>query len=113
MDRFLTLLLLLCAGHALCDYPLQGDFLARGKNHTAPLPHVPWRQCLLAHSLIHAGMVLLITGSLDLALLELVIHGATDWAKCEDWISFDVDQTIHYNCKLVYAALATWGVFAR
>lgn len=24
-------LILLCAGHALCDYPLQSDFLARGK----------------------------------------------------------------------------------
>jgi hypothetical protein len=30
--------LLLFAGHALCDYPLQGDFLARGKNHCNPIP---------------------------------------------------------------------------
>ena len=26
-------ILLLFAGHALCDYPLQGDFLAKWKNH--------------------------------------------------------------------------------
>ena len=27
----------LVAGHALCDYPLQGDFLAKGKNRTASI----------------------------------------------------------------------------
>lgn len=34
--------LMLLAGHALCDYPLQGDFLAKAKNRAAPLPGVPW-----------------------------------------------------------------------
>lgn len=32
----------LVAGHALADYPLQGDFLARAKNRAAPIPGVPW-----------------------------------------------------------------------
>lgn len=34
----------LVAGHALADYPLQGDFLARAKNRTAPIAGFPWWQ---------------------------------------------------------------------
>jgi hypothetical protein len=34
----------LVAAHALCDYPLQGDFLARAKNRAAPIAGVPWYQ---------------------------------------------------------------------
>lgn len=98
-------LLLLFAGHALCDYPLQGDFLAKGKNHTAPLPGVPWYQCLFAHALIHAGMVLLITHNLWLALAELVIHAATDYTKCSGKLTFNQDQAIHYACKILWAVL--------
>jgi len=97
--------MLLCAGHALCDYPLQGDFLAKGKNHKAPIPGVPWYQCLLAHALIHAGMVLLITHSVWLALAELVIHTATDYAKCDGRITFNQDQAIHYFCKILWAVI--------
>lgn len=118
----IRLLLLLFAAHALCDYPLQGDFLARGKNHTAPLPDVPWYQCLFAHVLIHAVAVLLITGSVILAMLELIIHAGTDYAKCAGWFNsprgdgerlsghmglsnaaFNVDQLIHYSCKVLWA----------
>jgi hypothetical protein len=98
-------LLLLFAGHALCDYPLQGDFLARGKNHKSPLPGIPWQQCLFAHALIHSGMVLLLTGSLWFALAELLIHAATDYAKCDGRINFNQDQAIHYTCKLLWAVL--------
>lgn len=97
--------LLLFAGHALCDYPLQGDFLARGKNHTNPIPGIPWQHCLLAHSLIHAGMVYLITQNFWFALAELMIHCVTDYLKCDGRISFNVDQAIHYTCKLLWAIL--------
>ena len=98
-------LLLLFAGHALCDFPLQGDFLARGKNHKAPIPDIPFWQCLVAHALIHAGMVYLITKSLPFALAELVIHALTDYAKCDGRITFNQDQAIHYTCKLLWGIL--------
>jgi|SRR6185503_113777 len=96
-------ILILFAGHALCDYPLQGDFMARGKNHKAPIPGIPWQHCLAAHALIHAGMVYLITSSLWFALAELVIHCATDYAKCNGNIDFQEDQFVHYACKLLWA----------
>src|SRR6185437_1901730 len=79
----MRILLLLFAGHALCDYPLQGDFLAKGKNINTPIPGMAWQQLMLAHCLIHCGMVLLITGSVWMALAELVVHYITDVAKCD------------------------------
>lgn len=105
----MRLLFLLFAGHALCDYPLQGDFLARGKNRFNPLPGVPWYQCLGAHALIHAGAVFLITGSLLLACLEFMAHVVIDDLKCAGWYGFNVDQALHFLCKLAWVAY----LFAR
>jgi hypothetical protein len=31
----------LLVAHVLADYPLQGAFLARGKNHRNPIPGIP------------------------------------------------------------------------
>lgn len=137
----ISLLILLLGGHALADYPLQGDFLAKGKNHRlaecacgkeitrigrkacdlcwgpidkpyevcvdnhwhAPLPHfLGWQKSMLAHCLIHAMFVYLFTGHWQLALAELVIHGITDWAKCDGRISSNTDQAIHYGCKILW-----------
>ena len=104
-------LFLLLAAHCICDYPLQGDFLARGKNHKAPLPGVPWYQCLLAHSLIHAGAVALITGSLWLGMAELGAHILIDWNKCDGSFganpktAFNIDQVLHVICKIVWFVL--------
>jgi hypothetical protein len=99
-------LLMLLAAHALCDYPLQGDFLARGKNRTDPIPGVPWYQCLLAHALIHAGAVALITKSSRLGVAEFAVHAVTDYAKCSGNLTFDQDQAIHYGSKVLWYALA-------
>jgi hypothetical protein len=98
-------LILLFAGHALCDFPLQGPFLSEAKNPLHPIPGVPWYQCLAAHCLIHAGMVYLITGVWWMALAEWIIHWFTDYAKCEDRITFNQDQAIHYACKILWAVL--------
>lgn len=102
----LELFALMVAGHALADYPLQGEFLAKAKNHRAPIEGVPFYQALGAHSAIHAGGVGIITGSICLALAEFCIHTATDYAKCDGRISFNTDQAIHIGCKVAWAALA-------
>lgn len=99
------LLVALLTAHALCDYPLQGDFLSKAKNRNAPIPDVPWQQALGAHSLIHGGAVALITGIWWLGVAEAVIHWLTDDAKCRGEISFNADQAIHITCKLVW-----WGI---
>lgn len=104
------ILLWLLIGHAVADYPLQGDFLARGKNHRNPLPGVPWYQCLGAHALIHGGAVLLITSSVFLALAEIAIHAAIDYLKCDGRYGFNTDQMLHVACKLVWFGLIVAGL---
>lgn len=100
------LFLLLCA-HALADYPLQGDFLSKAKNRTAPIAGVPFYQALVSHSVIHGGFVYIITGFWWLGLLEIISHAIIDDLKCTNRISFNVDQSLHILCKFLWVLLAS------
>lgn len=91
--------------HALADYPLQGDFLAKAKNRNTPIPGVPWWQAMGAHAAIHAGGVGLITGIAWLALVEFVAHWLIDSAKCAGILNFNQDQALHLICKLSYIGI--------
>ncbi len=104
MDIF-TILFLMLAGHALCDYPLQGQFLAEGKNRHTELGKIYWFHALTAHALIHGGMITIITGRLDLGIAETIIHWLTDWLKCENMISLNTDQAIHVLCKIIWVLI--------
>lgn len=100
---------LLLVGHALADYPLQGEFLAKAKNRFAPLPGVPWYQALAAHALIHGGMVGVITGSVLLGVLEMASHMWIDDLKCGRRIGYNTDQLLHVLCKGAWlAVLVAW-----
>lgn len=101
------ILLYLFAAHALADFPLQGDFLTKGKNRFNPLPGVPWYWCMMAHCLIHAGAVTLITGKWWLGVAEFMVHFVVDDLKCGGHTTFDEDQHIHYFCKVVWWLLLT------
>lgn len=101
----MTELFWLVIGHAVADYPLQGDFLAKGKNHRLPLPGVPWWVCLTAHAAIHAGAVAAATGSVSLGCAEFVAHCAIDYGKCDGRFGFVADQALHIVCKAVWVAL--------
>lgn len=103
-----VLLFLLLFAHALADYPLQGDFLARAKNRLAPIPGVPWYQAMGAHALIHAGFVSVLTGSLHLGLAEFAAHFVIDDLKCRGRIGFNVDQLLHAICKVAWVVLVAW-----
>ena len=110
MMHTLTLFWAMLVGHAVCDYPLQGDFLARGKNHKAPIPDVPWWICLMAHSVIHGGMVSILTGTLTLGVAEAVTHSCIDWFKCDGRTSFEMDQILHILCKGIWITIIVAGV---
>lgn len=100
------MLLALVAAHALCDYPLQGDFLAKAKSRTAPMSGVPWWQALGAHAAIHGGAVGLITGIWWLGLLEFGAHFLIDDLKCRGGLSFNGDQLLHLLCKVAWVIIA-------
>jgi hypothetical protein len=104
----LELFLALIVGHAIADYPLQGDFLARAKNRTAPIPGFPWWQALTAHAVIHGGFVGVLTGIWWLGVAEAVVHFITDDAKCRGKIGLNTDQAVHVACKLAWVAV--WAV---
>ena len=95
----------LLIGHALADYPLQGDFLARAKNHKLPIPGVPFYQALGAHAMIHAGVAWAITGVWWIGAMELGAHALIDYAKCDGKIGFNADQALHIVCKGSYVLI--------
>lgn len=101
---------LLLAAHALADYPLQGDFLAKAKNRANPIPGVPWFHGLLSHAAIHGGFVGIITGSLTLGLAEFVVHCLIDDAKCMGRISYNQDQALHVACKVLWVVAIAAGI---
>jgi hypothetical protein len=111
------LLFAFCIGHVLADFPLQGEYLATGKNkyllqrlQDPARPVGIWFFCMAAHCLIHAGVVWAITGSVIFAAAELVLHWTIDAAKCHGSTTFQQDQLLHYGCKLTYVGLAWGGV---
>lgn len=99
----------LLVGHAICDYPLQGEFLATAKNRAKPVLGVPWWQALGAHALIHAGAVALVTGLWPLGLAEFVAHAITDDAKCKGRLTFNQDQALHAAFKVLWVFIA-WSI---
>lgn len=106
----MEMLALLLVGHAIADYPLQGDFLAKAKNRANPIPGVPWYHGLIPHAAIHGGFVGVITGSLTLGVAEFVVHCLIDDAKCMGRISYNTDQALHVACKVLWvAAIMTFG----
>lgn len=102
-------LLQLWALHFLCDFPLQGDFLARAKNHRTTVPGTPWWLCLFAHAFIQAAAVALVL-PLRFAVAELVTHLTLDWAKNQGLLGrgqlgFTIDQATHLALKVIYVAV--------
>lgn len=109
-EPFIPTLFTMLFLHALADYPLQGEFLAtyKARRIKGLLSGHLWVHALLAHSLIHAGMVLFVTSSMTLALAELVAHALIDFSKCEGWINYHVDQALHVACKVLWLSLLAW-----
>lgn len=108
----IELLLWMWIAHALCDYPLQGDWLSNAKNPTlALLPGERiWPLALLSHAGIHAGAVQIITGSWLLAGCEFFAHGWIDYGKCRGFVGYNVDQALHLACKVLWLILLLKGL---
>ena len=98
--------ILLIIGHALCDYALQTEAMAKFKSYkvsTKDMPGMPnWVYWLTAHSLIHGGMIYIITGSMFFCIFEIIVHWFIDLSKCGNKINAHVDQTLHILCKALY-----------
>lgn len=106
MDLFFRLLI----GHALADFALQSDAMAKGKNRhrkTEPPPGATYQPCwmywLSAHALIHGGAVWAITGNVWIGLCETILHWVIDFGKCDNLYGIHEDQALHLLCKLTWS----------
>ncbi len=105
----------LIMGHALADFALQSDSMAKGKNRNRKpdMSVVPpgqvytpsWMYWLTAHALIHGMCVWIITQNMALGVAETVCHWGIDFGKCESWYGMHEDQIMHLICK------AAWVLF--
>lgn len=111
----MTMLFLLLWWHALADFPLQGEWLAKhkaaniqrelwsqGERETVWTRNPLWPWALGAHAMIHAGGVALITSNIWLGLFELLAHATIDYLKCRNKLTFGQDQLLHIGCKVLY-----------
>lgn len=93
---------LLCS-HFVCDYPLQSDFIAVGKNPAkSPLNGVHWFWIMCGHAFTHGAGVSVVTGSVALGIAETVAHFFIDLAKCKGMTTCNEDQLLHILCKAVW-----------
>lgn len=103
---------LLCAffvGHALADFPLQGEWLATRKNRRTAADTGEWIVALAAHATIHAGAVWLVSGSLALGIVEFFAHALIDFGKSAGKYGLAGDQLLHLACKAGYVVFLMWG----
>lgn len=112
-NSFVVTLFVLCFGHFLADFSLQNDYMARTKNHTLIESDATWLPVMIAHCMIHAGVVFVITGRFWMAYVMLLTHFLIDVSKCAGYLGygargFMVDQGLH----LLVIVLLTWGYCA-
>jgi Protein of unknown function (DUF3307) len=100
----------LAVAHALADFPLQGDYIAKQKTRASAGSDEEWIIALLAHSLIHAGCVWLVTGSMLLGAVELLLHALIDIGKGQRKFGLLTDQALHLGCKAIYVLLIAYGI---
>lgn len=102
----LLAILTLFALHFICDYPLQGDTIARGKNRTIDpaLFGVNWWYWMASHAATHAVAVGYVLGPVA-GCIEFAAHFLIDVGKCEKKYGLHVDQILHGLTKI---ALAFW-----
>lgn len=108
---FVETLFMLLVGHALADFVLQPEAMGCGKNRNNEIhnsghrlfPH--WSYWMTGHSLIHGGIVFLITGNILFGLIETLAHWIVDFLKCEGHLSMHQDQAIHVAFKVLFATL--------
>lgn len=118
IEQFLLNLFILLFLHALADFTLQTDVMAKGKNRRSEIKNYEhwvnvlgrdpkrfkkcWGYWLTAHALIHGGVIGLVFGNWYIALFEVVMHWIIDFCKCEEILNPHQDQFLHFLSRILY-----------
>lgn len=107
----MAVLFWLLVGHAAADWQFQSAAHSRDKNPL--LSPSLWFYAMSAHCLVNAGAVAWATGSIVLGVFEFGTHFLIDVLKCYTLIDRNVDQALHFLCKLCWAFVASAPAFPR
>lgn len=121
IEKILLNLFILLFLHALADFTLQTDVMAKGKNRKGEIKSYEhwvnilgrdpkrfkkcWFYWLSAHALIHGGLIGLIFGNWYIALIEVCAHWIIDFIKCEEKLNPHQDQFCHLIFRIIYGVL--------
>jgi hypothetical protein len=110
--------------HALTDFALQPDCMGVGKNpkltdkfdenlckHDVSYKRAlsaPWQYWMIAHCLIYAGGVYLVTNMVVFSILTVVVHFVLDYAKCMGHIYIHEDQICHVFWLMIAMVVTCW-----
>ena len=99
----------LLAAHALTDYALQPEWMAKHKSprHPPPKPVGQWWWIMTAHSLINGVGVALILDVWWLGVAETVVHFVIDHAKCLKRLTANGDQVLHLLSKVTWLLMTS------
>ncbi len=107
----LEMLFKLLVGHAVADFALQSDFIARMKSRWNDQSGTGmWIYVSISHALVHGGAVYLATVTRRKAddvvfIAETGAHWLIDYGKCANMISLHTDQFMHVLCKCLWIYL--------
>src|SRR5882757_1823110 len=104
IDHAGQMLFLMIAGHAFADFGLQDAYQSQAKR--ADFNPSGWFHALLCHSLIHGGIVALVTGQWMIGVAETVAHAMIDYGKGRKWYGTTADQTMHIGYKIIWMIIA-------
>lgn len=115
---YFEIFLKLILAHAITDFAMQNDAMARYKSilnlpsvNDIPKSDKPssfWPYFLFNHAAINGAGVWIATGTWLFCLFEIPIHAMIDHMKCRGWININQDQFLHLLSKLFYMALIIW-----
>jgi len=104
----------LLIAHAFTDFSLQSEMMNKYKaivTDEEKFVVANWIHWLLAHSLVNAGGVWLVTGNYIYGFIEFIVHFFVDLMKVKNVISPDVDQIIHIFTKVGIVLLFHYNIF--
>lgn len=125
IELFLLNLFILLFLHALADFTLQTDIMAKLKNRNTdlkrkkqwledpksiPIPsgqkyQLTWIYWLTAHSLIQGGLIGLVFGNWYLAIIEFIMHWLIDFLKTNGYTNIHHDQGMHIFLRIIYGVI--------